>query len=99
MVELLRDCLNGYGHQYLDDDDRVRFNWTAASTEEAVERGRSAARALPRAQRLSRLLYEHAERVAKEYKIDAQDDVVETTSPSSGWSPAPLWLTGDIGCR
>jgi len=25
VVDLLRHCLNGYGHQYLDDDERVRF--------------------------------------------------------------------------
>ncbi|MDP9441638.1 MAG: hypothetical protein M3P34_05570 [Actinomycetota bacterium] len=25
VVELLRACLNGYGHQHLDDDERVRF--------------------------------------------------------------------------
>ncbi len=132
VVDLLRHCLNGYGHQYLDDVERSRFDhafeggdeeafvhpfgpekiadvlsefldyfmvrkvmageellraagtvtkklakWMAANgyldaeaAGEAVERGAGAARDLPRAERLSRLLYEHAQRVAKDYQRD-----------------------------
>ena len=159
VVEVLRDCLNGYGHQYLDGDERMRFErafnagdeeafvrlfgpdkivealgefldyfmvrkvmageellraagtvtkklakWMAtkgyldaASAGEAVERGARAARDLPRAERLSRLLYEQAERVAKDARHDAGDDIVEDYFTIERVEPGALWLTGGIG--
>ncbi len=159
VVDLLRHCLNGYGHQYLDDVERSRFEhafeggdedafvhlfgpekiadvlgefldyfmvrkvmageellraagtvtkklakWMAANgyldaeaAGEAVDRGAGAARDLPRAERLSRLLYEHAQRVAKDYQIDADDDVVEDYFTIERVEPGALWLTGGIG--
>ncbi len=159
VIELLRDCLNGYGHQYLDDDERVRFErafnagdeeafthlfgpdkivdalgefldyfmvrkvmageeflraagtvtkklakWMAAngyldaaSAGEAVERGASAARDLPRAERLSRLLYEQAQRAANSDRHDAGDDIVEDYFTIERVEPGALWLTGRIG--
>jgi hypothetical protein len=159
VVDLLRHCLNGYGHQYLDDDERVRFEhafdagdeeafvhlfgpekiadvlgefldyfmvrkvmageellraagtvtkklakWMAANgyldagpAGEAIERGASAARDLPRAERLSRLLYEQAQRVDKNHQLDAGDDVLEDYFTIERVEPGALWLTGGIG--
>ncbi len=159
MVDLLRHCLNGYGHQYLDDVERSRFEhafdggdedafvhlfgpekiadvlgefldyfmvrkvmageellraagtvtkklakWMAAngyldaaSAGEAVERGASAARDLPRAERLSRLLYAQAQRAAKDDRHDAGDDIVEDYFTIERVEPGALWLTGGIG--
>ncbi len=159
VVELLRDCLNGYGHQYLDDDERLRFErayhsgdeeafvhlfgpqkiadvtgefldyfmvrkvmageellraagtvtkklakWMAAngyldaaSAAEAVERGASAARDLPRAERLSRLLYEQAQRAAKNHRLHAGDDTIEDYFTIERVEPDALWLTGGVG--
>ena len=159
VVDLLRHCLNGYGHQYLDEDERARFEhafdagdeeafvhlfgpekiadvlgefldyfmvrkvmageellraagtvtkklakWMAANgyldaeaAGDAAERGAGAARDLPRAERLSRLLYEHAERVAKGYDLDAEDEIVEDYFAIERVEPGALWLTGGIG--
>ncbi len=159
VVDLLRHCLNGYGHQYLDDDERVRFEeafnggdedafvhlfgpdkiadvlgefldyfmvrkvmageellraagtvtkklakWMAANgyldadqAGEAVERGASAARDLPRAERLSRLLYEQAQHADKDHQLDAEDNVMEDYFTIERVEPGVLWLTGGIG--
>ncbi len=159
VIDLLRHCLNGYGHQYLDEDERARFEaafdagdeeafvhlfgpekiaevvgefldyfmvrkvmageellraagtvtkklakWMAANgyldaeaAGEAVERGAGAARDLPRAERLSRLLDEHAQRVAKDYQRDPDDDVVDDYYTIERVEPGALWLTGGIG--
>ncbi len=159
VVDLLRHCLNGYGHQYLDDAERVPFEqaldtgdedafvhlfgpekiadvlgefldyfmvrkvmagedllraagtvtkklgkWMAANgyldaeqAGEAVERGASAARDLPRAERLSRLLYEQAQRVDKDCQPDAEDEVRENYFTIERVEPGVLWLTGGIG--
>ncbi|HWC12625.1 MAG TPA: hypothetical protein VG455_15555 [Acidimicrobiales bacterium] len=159
VVDLLRHCLNGYGHQYLDEDERARFEhtfnagdeeafvhlfgpekiadvlgefldyfmvrkvmageellraagtvtkklakWMAANgylhaeaAGEVVERGAGAARDLPRAEQLSRLLYEHAQRVAKDYQLYADDDVAEDYFTIERVEPGALWLTGGIG--
>ncbi len=159
MVDLLRHCLNGYGHQYLDDDERVRLEqafdagdeeafvhlfgpekiadvlgefldyfmvrkvmageellraagtvtkklakWMAANgyldaaaAGEAVERGSSAARDLPRAERLSRLLFDHAQRDAKDDRDVADDDIMEDYFTIERVEPGALWLNGGVG--
>ncbi|HEX2275277.1 MAG TPA: hypothetical protein VHG90_15525 [Acidimicrobiales bacterium] len=159
VVDLLRHCLNGYGHQYLDDDERRRYEaavdagvedafvhlfgpekiveglgefldyfmvrkvmageellraagtvtkklakWMAANgyldaaaADEAVERGTSAARDLPRAERLSRLLFDQAQRGAKDCGDVADDDIVEDYFTIERVEPGALWLTGDAG--
>ena len=159
VVDLLRHCLNGYGHQYLDDDERVRYEaaldagdedafvhlfgpekiaeglgefldyfmvrkvmageellraagtvtkklatWMATNgyldataTGEAVERGTSAARDLPRAERLSRLLFDQAQRDAKRYRDVPDDDIVEDYFTIERVERGALWLTGDVG--
>lgn len=158
VVDLLRHCLNGYGHQYLGDDERRRYEaavdagdedafvhlfgpgkiveglgefldyfmvrkvmageellraagtvtkklakWMAANgyldaaaAGEAVERGTSAARDLPRAERLSRLLFDQAQRGAKD-DADVDDDIVEDYFTIERVEPGALWLTGDVG--
>ena len=159
VVELLGDCLNGYGHQYLDDHERRRYEaavdagdedafvrlfgpekiveglgefldyfmvrkvmageellrsagtvtkklakWMAANgyldaaaAGEAVERGTSAARDLPRAERLSRLLFDQAQRGSKNDGDLADDDIVEDYFTIERVEPGVLWLTGDVG--
>ncbi|MDP9403154.1 MAG: hypothetical protein M3P85_07415 [Actinomycetota bacterium] len=159
VVELLRHCLNGYGHQYLDDHERRRYEaaldagdenafvhlfgpekigegmgefldyfivrkviageellptagtvtkklakWMAtngyldaAAAGEAVERGSSAARDLPRAERLSRLLFDQAQREAKDFGGVADDDIVEDYFTIERVEPGALWLTGGGG--
>jgi hypothetical protein len=159
VVELLRDCLNGYGHQYLDEGETPRFEqafdagredafvhlfgpekiaaalgefldyfmirkvmageellraagtvtkklakWMAANgylddatAGDAVERAASAARDLPKAERLSRLLYEQAERDAKSHQFGAGDEVVEDYFTIVRVEPGALWLSGDVG--
>ncbi|MDP9386511.1 MAG: hypothetical protein M3Q48_00930 [Actinomycetota bacterium] len=161
VVDLLRHCLNGYGHQYLDDDERRRYEaavdagdedafvhlfgprkiveglgefldyfmvrkvmageellraagtvtkklakWMAANgyldaaaADEAVERGTSAARDLPRAERLSRLLFDQAQRGAKDYGDVAEHDIVEDYFTIERVEPGTLWLTGDVGVK
>ena len=159
VIDLLRHCLNGYGHQYLDDDERRRYQaafdagdeeafvrlfgpekiadglgeflgyfmvrkvmagedllraagtvtkklakWMAANgyldaaaAGEAVERGSSAARDLPRAERLSRLLFDQAQRAAKDDGDLADDDIVEDYFTIERVEPGALWLSGDVG--
>lgn len=159
VVDLLRHCLNGYGHQYLDDDERRRYEaafdagdedafvhlfgpekivdglgefldyfmvrkvmageellrsagtvtkklakWMAANgyldtaaAGEAVERGSSAARDLPRAERLSRLLFDQAQRQAKDDTDLVDDDVVEDYFTIERVEPGALWLSGEVG--
>lgn len=159
VVDLLRHCLNGYGHQYLDDDERRRYEqrfddgdegafvhlfgpekiveglgefldyfmvrkvmageellraagtvtkklakWMAANgyldpaaAGEAIQRGTSAARDLPKAERLSRLLFDQAQREANAYHDVADDDIVEDYFTIERVEPGALWLTGDVG--
>jgi len=159
VVDLLRHCLNGYGHQDLDDDERRRYDaafdagdedafvhlfgpekiadglgefldyfmvrkvmageellraagtvtkklakWMAANgyldaaaAGEAVERGSSAARDLPRAERLSRLLFDDAQRGAKDDRNVADDDIMEDYFTIERVGPGALWLSGDVG--
>lgn len=56
----------------------------AAAADEAVERGTSAARDLPRAERLSRLLFDQAQRGAKDCGDVADDDIVEDYFTGTG---------------
>jgi hypothetical protein len=159
VVDLLRHCLNGYGHQYLDDDERRRYEtavaagdeeafvrlfgpekiveglgefldyfmvrkvmageellraagtvtkklakWMAANgyvdaaaAGEAIERGTSAARDLPKAERLSRLLFDQAQRAANDDLDVADDDILEDYFTIERVEPGALWLTGDVG--
>jgi hypothetical protein len=159
VVDLLRHCLNGYAHQYLDDDERRRYEqvldsgdedafvhlfgpekivaglgefldyfmvrkvmageellraagtvtkklakWMAANgyldpaaAGEAIERGTSAARDLPKAERLSRLLFDQAQREANDHRDVADDDIVEDYFTIERVEPGALWLTGDVG--
>lgn len=69
----------------------------AAAADEAVERGTSAARDLPRAERLSRLLFDQAQRGAKDCGDIADDDIVEDYFTIERVEPGALWLTGDAG--
>ncbi len=69
----------------------------AASAREAVERSASAARDLPKAERMSRLLYEQAQRTAKDDRHDAEDDIVEDYFTIERVEPGTLWFTGGIG--
>ena len=159
VVDLLRHCLNGYGHQYLDHDGRRRYEqafddgdedafvhlfgpekileglgefldyfmvrkvmageellraagtvtkklakWMAANgyldraaAGEAVERGTTAAHDLPKVERLSRLLFDQAQREANDYREVADDDIVEDYFTIERVQPGALWLTGDVG--
>lgn len=159
VIDLLRHCLNGYGHQYLDDDERRRYEqgvdagdedafvhlfgpekiveglgeflgyfmvrkvmageellraagtvtkklakWMAtngyldaAAAGGAIERGTSAARELPKAERLSRLLFDQARRGSKDYLDVADDDIVEDYFTIERVEPGALWLSGDVG--
>ncbi|HEX2699346.1 MAG TPA: hypothetical protein VHM89_03980 [Acidimicrobiales bacterium] len=69
----------------------------AAAAGEAVERGSSAARDLPRAERLSRLLFDQAQRAAKDDGDLADDDIVEDYFTIERVEPGALWLSGDVG--
>ncbi len=159
VVDLLRHCLNSYGHQNLDDDERRRYEqvldagnedafvhlfgpekiadglgefldyfmvrkvmageellraagtvikklakWMAANgyldpaaAAEAIERGTTAARDLPKAERLSRLLFDQAEREPNESRDVPDDAIVEDYFTIERVEPGALWLTGDIG--
>lgn len=69
----------------------------AAAAGEAVERGTSAARDLPSAERLSRLLFDQAQREVEDDRDVAGDDIVEVYFTIERVEPGALWLTGDIG--
>ncbi len=68
----------------------------AASAGEAADRGATAARDLPRTERLSRLLDEQARRAATGDRHGG-DDVVEDYFTIERVEPGALWLTGGIG--
>lgn len=158
VVHLLRDCLNGYGHQSLDAAERERFEaafehdeeafvhvfgpekiaenlgefldyfmirkvmageellraagtvikklatWLgehgyldAGAVEVAVERGGDAARDLPKAEKLSRLLFEQARRSSIDVHTLDDDDYVEDYLMIGRVGPGALWFEGGIG--
>ena len=158
VIDLLRHCLNGYGHQSLNTAERERWEQAyerdeeafvhifgpakiaenldeflnyfmirkvmageellrAAGTvskklarwlgergyldnlavETAVGRGADAARDLPKAERLSRLLFDEAQRST--ISADTLDDVdyIEGYLTIERVAPGALWFEGDIG--
>ncbi|MGH9087096.1 MAG: hypothetical protein ACRDYZ_03150 [Acidimicrobiales bacterium] len=158
IIELLADCLNGYGHQSLDAVERRR--WEAAYEEDenafvrlfgadkivdnlgeflgyfmirkvaageellraagtvtkklakwlaehghldaddadvATERGADATRELPRAERLSRLLFEHAHRSPLDVRDLDYDDYLEDYLTIDRVQPGQLWFEGGFG--
>lgn len=64
---------------------------------DAVERSEDAARDLPRAERLGRLLHEQAQRSRIDQDALADDDYVEDTLWIERVEPSALWFEGDIG--
>lgn len=64
---------------------------------DAVEQSDDAARDLPRAERLSRLLYEHAQRSGIDQDALADEDYLEDTLWIERVEPLALWFEGDIG--
>jgi len=158
VVYLLRDCLNGYGHQSLDpaereqweaafDDDEEAFahvfgpekiaenlgefldyfmirkvmageellraagtvtkklaRWLgergyldAGAVEVAVERGADAARDLPKAEKLSRLLFEQSNTSTIDVHALDDDDYVEDYLMIDRVELGVLWFEGGIG--
>lgn len=69
----------------------------AATAGEAIDRGTSAARDLPKAERLSRLLFDQAQRAAKDYRDVADDDIVEDYFTIERAERGALWLSGVVG--
>jgi hypothetical protein len=63
----------------------------------AVERSNDAARDLPRAERLSRLLYEQAQRTRIDQTALADDDYIEDYLAVERVEPLALWFEGGIG--
>ncbi len=74
-------------HGYLSVDD----------ARGAAELGGDAARELPRAERLSRLLYDHALHSAADPAGDREADVVEDRLVIERVEPGVLWFEGGIG--
>jgi hypothetical protein len=158
IIGLLRDCLNGYGHQSLDPEERRRWEaafdrdedafvhlfgaekivenlgeflgyfmvrkvaageellraagtvtkklvkWLAngghldaASARAAAEQAGDAARDLPRAEKLFRLLYEHARRSTVDAGDLEDDDYIEDFLMIDRVEPGELWFEGDLG--
>ena len=158
VVGLLRDCLNGYGYQSLDPDERGRWelafeddqdafvhlfgpekitenlgeflgyfmirkvaagqellraagtvtaklaDWLGergyldpARVGDAAERGRAAARDLPRAEKLARLLFDQARATSVDADDIADDDYVEDYLAIEKVEPGALWFDGGIG--
>lgn len=158
VIELFVDCLDHYGHQYLEPDELAQWEaavehddeafvhlfgadkivdnlgeflgyfmvrkviageellraagtvtkklaaWlaehghlAAADAREAADRGANAARELPRAGRLSRLLFEHAGRSSVDVTGVSDDDYVEDFLAISRVGPGELWFEGGIG--
>jgi len=64
---------------------------------DAVERSDDAARDLPRAERLGRLLDEQAQRSRIDQSALADEDYVEDTLWIERVEPSALWFEGDIG--
>ncbi|MBA2373031.1 MAG: hypothetical protein H0V74_02355 [Chloroflexi bacterium] len=67
------------------------------SIADAVERSDDAARDLPRAERLGRLLYEQAQRTRIDQSALADDDYVEDYLAIERVEPTALWFEGEIG--
>jgi hypothetical protein len=63
----------------------------------AVEQGGDAARDLPKAERLSRLLFDHARRTTIDAEILADDDYVDDYLMIDRVEPGKLWFEGEIG--
>ncbi len=158
VIELLRHCLNGFGHQSLDaaeherwqeayDGDEEAFvhnfgpdkiaenlgeflnyfmirkvmageellraagtvtkklaKWLGErghldgnAVEVAVERGADAARELPKAERLSRLLYEQAGKSTIDAQALEEEHYVEDYLMIERVDPGALWFEGEIG--
>ena len=158
VVGLLRDCLNGYGYQSLDPDERRRWEHAFDSDEDAfvhlfgpdkitenfgeflgyfmirkvaagqellraagtvttklatwlgergyldpaevgdaAERGRAAARDLPRAEKLSQLLFEQAHAASIDVDEIADEDYIEDYLAIEKVEPGALWFEGGIG--
>jgi hypothetical protein len=74
-------------HGYLD----------AQETAIAVERGAEAARDLPRAEKLSNLLYDAAEKADVDTESLADDDYVDDYLMIERVEPGALWFEGDVG--
>lgn len=64
---------------------------------DAVEQSDDAARDLPRAERLSRLLYEHAQRSRIDQDALSEEDYVEDYLAIERVEPTALWFEGGIG--
>lgn len=69
----------------------------ATAMADAVERSDDAARDLPRAERLARLLDEQAERSRIDQDALAEEDYVEDYLAIERVEPAALWFEGGIG--
>jgi hypothetical protein len=158
IIDLLRSCLNNYGHQYLNRDELTRFEtayvndedafvhlfgademvacipefldyfmvrkvmagaellrssgtvtkklakWVgdrgyadASTVEDMAEMGAEASRDLPRAERLTNLLYELAEVSEVDVKNVAEDDYVDDYLLIDRVESGALWFEGGIG--
>jgi hypothetical protein len=158
VVDLLRACLNGYGHQHLNEPAAAQFEaafghdedafihlfgadelvagipefldyfmvrkviagadllrsagtvtkklakWLgergyldAAIVDNTVERGAEAARDLPRADRLSDLLYEAAEKSTLDLDTVSDDEVLDDYLVIERVEPEAVWFEGGIG--
>jgi len=69
----------------------------ATAIADAVERSDDAARYLPRAERLGRLLYEQAQRTRIDQSALADEDYVEDYLAIERVESSALWFEGDIG--
>jgi len=69
----------------------------AAALADAVERSDDAARDLPRAERLGRMLHEQAQGTRIDQSALADEDYVEDTLWIERVDPRALWFEGDIG--
>jgi len=80
--------------------DNLGYLWVgieATALADAVERSDDAARDLPRAERLGRLLDEQAQRSRIDQDALADEDYVEDTLWIERVEPRALWFEGDIG--
>ena len=157
VVYLLRDCLNNYGHQSLDDEELARWEAVYEREEDAfvhifgpekiadslgefldwfmirkvmageelmraagtvtkklakwlgekgyldrgtaaiaAKRGADAARDLPKAEKMSRLLFDYAETATDDFDPDSHD-CIDDYLRIARVEPGALWFGGDIG--
>jgi hypothetical protein len=68
-----------------------------AAAAASVERGAEAGRDLPRAERLSRLLYEQSRRVPIDVRSLSDDDYIEDYLMIERVEPKALWFEGSVG--